>query len=173
MLKPKGQQPPPPPQDLRPWYYQNWFLIPAFVLGWPITPVSILWPLWAVLTIRSPWHNGIMSGALAWAMLMTGAFELVLRMGSNPVVAVMMVLPGVALTVVTQVLWSKHKLALPAASSLAATDSSQDATPDNAGEDLPGAASDERATPRFRRTGVRRRSPQGRRSRSGRRPPPS
>jgi len=173
VLKPKGQQPPPPPQDLRPWYYQNLFLIPAFVLGWPITPVSILWPLWAVLIIRSPWHNGIMSGALAWAMLMTGAFELVLMMRSDPITVMRVLVPGVALTVVTQVLWSKHKLALPAASSTAAADSTQDSTPDTSGGDAAGSASDERAPPQFRRTRVRRRSPQGRRSRSGRRPPPS
>ena len=97
MLRPKEQQPSPPPQDLRPWYYQNWFLIPTFVLGWPITPVSIVWPLWAVLIIRSPWHNGIMSGALAWAMLLSGAFELVGLMRSDPATALRVLVPGVAL----------------------------------------------------------------------------
>ena len=173
MLTPKGQRPPPPPQDLRPWYYLNWFLIPAFVLGWPITPVSIVWPLWAVLIIRSPWHNGIMSGGLAWAMLLTGAFELVRLMGSDPITAMKVLLPGVALTVVTQVLWSKHKQTLPAASPTAAEDSTQDLTLDTSGEDSPGSASDERATRQFRRTRVRRRSLKRRSSRSSRRPPPS
>jgi len=173
VLTPKGQQPPPPPQDLRPWYYRNWFLIPAFVLGWPITQMSILWPLWAVLIIRSPWHNGLISGALAWAMLLTGAFVLVPLMRSNPNAAVMLLLPSLALIVITQVLWSKHKRALPAASSTAVEDSTQDSPPDTSGGDSLGSASDEPETPRFRRTSVRRRSPRRRSSRSGRRPPPS
>ena len=176
MLTPKGQQlpppPPPPPQELRPWYYRNWFLIPAFVMGWPITPVSMLWPLWAVLMIRSPWHNGIMSGALAWAMLLTGAFGLVQLMGSDPATAARLLLPGLALTVVTHVLWSKHKWELPAALATAAVDSTQDSPVDTSVGVSPGSASDERDTPRFRSTRVRRRSPRGRSSRSGRRPPP-
>ena len=173
MLTPKGQQLPPPPEDLRPWYYRNWFLIPAFVLGWPITPVSIVWPLWAVLMLRSPWHNGIVSGALAWAMLMTGAYVVVTLIGSDLTTAMKVLIPGVALTVVTQVLWSRHKLALPAASPTAATDSTRDSPPYTSGEDSRGSAVDERDAPRLRRTGVRRRSLRGRRSRSGRRPPPS
>jgi hypothetical protein len=173
VLTPKGQQLPPPPQELRPWYYHNWFLIPAFVLGWPITPVSIVWPLWAVLIIRSPWHNGIISGALAWAMLMTGAFMLVRQMESDSATAMKVLLPGVVLTVVIQVLWSKHKRALPAASLTGVEESTQNSPPETSGEDSPGLASDVRATPRFRNTGVRRRSPRRRSSRSGRRPPPS
>ena len=178
MLTSRGQQPPPPPQELRPWYYLNWFLIPAFVLGWPIIPSILwLWPVWAVLIIRSPWHNGMMSGALAWSMLLIGAFGLVTLMGSNPGAGVFVLVPGLALTLVTQVLWSKHKRALPAASPTAPEDSTQDSPADSSGEDSLGPASDGRASeggdpPRFRRTRVRRRSPRGRRSSPGRRPPP-
>ena len=177
MLTPKGQQPPPPPDELRPWYYQKWFLIPAFVLGWPITQLSILWPLWAVLIIRSPWHNGIIPGGLAWAMLLTGAYGIVQLIGDDPTTAMQVLLPGVVLTVVTQVLWSKHKQTLPGASAIAVEDSTQDSPQDTSGEDspgsAPGSASDERATPRLRRTRVRHRSPRGRSPRSGRRSPPS
>ena len=178
MLTPKGQQPPRPPDELRPWYYLKWFLIPTFVLGWPtLTPVSILWPLWAVLIIRSPWHNGIIPGGLAWAMLLTGAYGIVQLIGDDPFTAMQVLLPGVALTVVTQVLWSKHKQTLPGASPTAVEDSTQDLSPDTSGEDSPGSAlgsaSDEGATPRFRRAGVRRRRPRGRSPRSGRRSPPS
>ena len=172
MLLPKGQQTPPPPQNLRPWYYRNWFLIPAFVLGWPVTQMSILWPLWAVLIIRSPWHNGIILGGLAWAMLMTGGFVLVPLMQSNTSAAVMVLLPGLALTVVIQFLWSKHKRALPAAPPTAVEDSTQDLPADTSGEDSPEPTSDERATPRFRPTRARRRSQRARGYRSGRRPPP-
>ena len=172
MFTPKGQQPPPPPQDLRPWYYRNWFLFPAFVLGWPIFQLSILWPLWAVLIIRSPWHNGMISGSLAWAMLLTGAFVLVPLMQSNPGAAVMVLLPCLALTVVTQVSWSKHKLSLPAAPPTADEDSTQDLPPDTSGDDSPRSASDERTTPRYRPTRARRRSQRSRGLRPGRRPPP-
>ena len=173
MLRPRGQQPPPPPQELRPWYYRNWFLIPVFVLGWPIIPsVLWLWPVWAVLIIRSPWHNGMVSGALSWSMLLIGAFGLVTLMSSNPSVGIFVLVPGLALTLVTQVLWSKHKQALPAASPTAADDSTQELPPDISGEDSPGPASDGHDPPRIRRTRVRRRSPRGPRSRPGRRPPP-
>ena len=171
MLTPKGQQLPPPPQELRPWYYRNWFLISAFVLGWPLPYSFVLWPVWAVLILRSPWHNGIIPGGLAWAMLLTGAFGLVQLMRSNPSGALALLLPGLALTVVTQVLWSKHKRELPAALATAAVDSTQDSPTDTSDGVLPGSASDERDTPRFRSTRVRRRSPRRRSSRSGRRPP--
>lgn len=177
MLGPKGQLPPPPPQDLRPWYYRNWFLIPAFVLGWPITPLSIVWPLWAVLIIRSPWHNSIISGALAWAMLLTGGFELVRLVESNPGAAISRLAPGVMLTVVTQMLWSRHKQALPAASPVGVEDSPADTSPGESpphpsdGHAVDGHASAEGDTPPVRRTRVPRRSPRRRGARSGRRPP--
>ena len=60
---------PSPPEELKPWYYQDWFLFPMLVF----------WPLWPVLIIRSPWHNGIISGAIAWAMIFTGGFLIYLR----------------------------------------------------------------------------------------------
>ena len=174
----KRQPLPPPPNELRPWYYHNLFLFFTFVMGW-----LILWPVWPVIIIRSPWHNGIISGGLAWAMLLTGGFRLVEQMKSNPTTAVMLLLPGVALTVMTQVLWSKHKQALPAAAPAVAEDATQASPPDTSGVDSPGSASDgtasdgtasdERDTPRLRRNRVRRRTPRGRSSRPGRRPPSS
>ena len=59
-----NQERPPPPDELKPWYYQYWFLYPVFAF----------WPLWAVLILRSPWHNGVASGAVAWAMLIVGGY---------------------------------------------------------------------------------------------------
>ena len=172
MFTPKEQQPPPPPADLRPWYYRNWFLIPAFVLGWPIVPeTSILWPLWAVLIIKSPWHNGILSGGLAWAMIMTGGYLLVSRAGSSPGATAALLLPGVALTVLTHVHWSKYKHILRAATPAAVEDSTQDSPPHASGEDPPEPASDD-AAPRFHPTRGRRRSQRARGYRSGRQPPP-
>ena len=61
--------PPVPPDALKPWYYQGWFLVPAFV--W--------WPCSALLFIRSPWHNSVLSGALSWAWIIVGGGWIFLR----------------------------------------------------------------------------------------------
>ena len=96
-------QPAPPPRDLKPWYYQDWFLFPVFVF----------WPVWAVLILRSPWHNGLASGAVAWAMLIVGAYvmgwEQLIQTGSLHGVALVVISPGLVLTLVTQVQWARDK----------------------------------------------------------------
>jgi hypothetical protein len=93
------EQRPPPPSELKPWYYQDWFLFPAF----------IFWPVWAVLILRSPWHNGLVSGAIAWAMLIVGSYLIVWRQlvqsGGLNQVTVTLIIPGLILMVVTQALW--------------------------------------------------------------------
>ena len=61
--------PPQPPDALKPWYYQGWFIVPTFV--W--------WPCSAILFIRSPWHNGVVSGALSWAWIIVGGGWIFLR----------------------------------------------------------------------------------------------
>lgn len=96
--------PPVPPEALKPWYYQSWFIVPTFV--W--------WPCSAILFIRSPWHNGVVSGALSWAWLIIGGgwiflrVQLRLRDGEglldDPTLFALAA-PGVLLTVVTQSLW--------------------------------------------------------------------
>ena len=96
--------PPVPPEALKPWYYQSWFLVPAFV--W--------WPCSAILFIRSPWHNGIVSGALSWAWIIVGGGFIFLRMqyhwqSGEPAIVDptlwALAAPGVVLTVITQSLW--------------------------------------------------------------------
>lgn len=115
----------PPSNVRRPWYYQNRFLIPAFILGWPFALPFVLWPVWALLIIRSPWHTGLPIRALAWAMLITGAILVVMQFGAGesteggttaggPKVAVVLVLPGFVLTVVTQFLWARYRMKLKA-----------------------------------------------------------
>ncbi len=87
-----------PPEELKPWYYQYWFLYPMIVF----------WPLWSVLIIRSPWHNGLVSGSLAWALLIIGGYLGWLRMQEGGTVAlstVAIVAPGLIFTVITQVHW--------------------------------------------------------------------
>ena len=107
-----------PPQELKPWYYKNPALFPVFLLGWPVwlefqqLQMVVLWPAWAILIIRSPWHRGFVSGTLAWAMLMSGGALIVLRVidsTANPVQILLLVLPGLIYTVVTQTLWAKSK----------------------------------------------------------------
>ena len=111
----QGQSP--TAQDLRPWYYRNWFLFPAFILGWPVIQIPLLWPAWALLILRSPWHRGFVSGTLAWSMLMAGGFLMFLQLRGSSESAIftgLMVAPGLVLTGVTQVLWMRDKRRLPA-----------------------------------------------------------
>jgi hypothetical protein len=142
---------PAPPQELRPWYYKNWFLFPAFILGWPVPGIPLLWPMWSILIIRSPWHRGFISGTLAWAMLMSGGAMIwlgILDSRVDPVLAVAMAAPGLVLTVITQTLWTKYRRELPAGE------------PQQAGD--PGEV---KGPPRSRRGGLQRR-----RRRKGSRP---
>jgi hypothetical protein len=100
------QPQPSPPNELKPWYYQYWFLY----------PIIVFWPLWPVLILRSPWHNNLISGAVAWAMIFVGGFLIGrqigwyhLRLGELNDFTVTMLIPGVFLTVVTQVLWLRDR----------------------------------------------------------------
>ena len=110
-------QGPPLLQPQRPWYYRNWFLFPVFFLGWPVIPYIYIWPVWAVLIVRSPWHTSIVLRALAWAMLIVGAVVLVSVTVGDPVLGIRLLLPGVVLTVVIQKLWSRHRQELMTAGS--------------------------------------------------------
>lgn len=95
--------PPVPPDALKPWYYQGWFIVPTFV--W--------WPCSAVLFIRSPWHNSVLSGALSWAWIIIGGGWIFLRIqhrwqnGESLMDPTLLALiaPGIVLTVLTQSLW--------------------------------------------------------------------
>lgn len=73
----------------------------------------VFWPVWAVLIIRSPWHNGLPSGALAWAMLFCGGYLVVYRQvwlnrDLNDF-TITILIPGLILTVVTQALWTRDR----------------------------------------------------------------
>ncbi len=101
--QPLAPPPPLPPEGLKPWYYQGWFLVPTFV--W--------WPCSAILFIRSPWHNGVVSGALSWAWIIIGGGWIFLRTqlriqsGESLLDPTLLALaaPGVGLTILTQLLW--------------------------------------------------------------------
>ena len=111
--EPLPEPPPEPPDALKPWYYQSWFIVPTFV--W--------WPCSAILFIRSPWHNGVVSGALSWAWLIVGGGFVFLRLKDNldnrgspflgfineqvqpDLTLLALIAPGIVLTAVTQALW--------------------------------------------------------------------
>ena len=112
--EPEPETQPPPPEQLKPWYYQYWFLYPSFMF----------WPLWSILILRSPWHNGLISGAIAWAALFVGSYALYTwglggRPGINSLLAgsltpaalltAQIILPGILLTIITQTHWQRHR----------------------------------------------------------------
>ena len=109
-----AQHQPVPPDLERPWYYEKWFLIATFVMGWPVanSPPFVLWPVWAILILRSPWHDHVLVNGLAWAMLITGAvLEYRNIQGPDGVAyALALMVPGVVVTVATQVMWSRFRL---------------------------------------------------------------
>ncbi len=101
-----NQEPPSPPEELKPWYYQYWFLY----------PVIVFWPVWAVLILRSPWHNGLVSRAVAWAMLIVGGYLIGQQIGWQQFqlselgrFTTTTIIPGLMLTVLTQVFWIRDK----------------------------------------------------------------
>ena len=111
--------PTPPPEDLKPWYYQDWFIFPTVVF----------WPLWAVLIIRSPWHNGLISGAVAWAMLIVGTYwiiwEQLVKLGRLYELTIALIIPGVLLTLFTQFHWIRYRPLLRATLSKGANENNQ------------------------------------------------
>lgn len=103
----------------RPWYYQSWFLIAAFLLGWPLLYpyFFLLWPAWGVLIIRSPWHRGFLFRALAWAMLFSVGVLMARWLFQGEVAAygvLVSVVPGLVVTGFTQFQWTRHKRKLSA-----------------------------------------------------------
>ena len=139
-----NREPPSPPEELKPWYYQYWFLY----------PVIVFWPVWAVLILRSPWHNGLMSGAAAWAMLIVGGYligQQLYETGELNQFTTTIIIPGLMLTVLTQVWWIRDKKRLGEAT-----------RPEDSPTDSPAPTQSRRA--RNRRRGPR----PGRSGRSGR-----
>ena len=119
---------PAPPEQLKPWYYQYWFLY----------PVVVFWPVWAVLIIRSPWHNSLWSGAVAWAMLFTGGYligyrQLYLNRDLNDL-TITILIPGIILTVVTQAFWVRDRVRVRRLASTIMADPGSPPAPDSTPE---------------------------------------
>ena len=157
-----AQSKPAPSDQGRPWYYQSWFLFAAFILGWPIAfPFGVLWPVWGVLILRSPWHNNrALVRGLAWAMLIVGTVLFVMNLTDpkGPVYAIAIIVPGFLMTVAAQVMRSRYRPAHPIDTQATLTPRTQ---PTNSGEGFPTAP---------RRARARRRVHRSRGRRSGRAP---
>ena len=109
----ENEQPTPSGPE-RPWYYQNWFLIASFVMGWPIgPPFGVLWPVWGFLILRSPWHENPALKGLGWAMLAVGGFMYFRALtGSDGTagIAIATLAPGLLVTIITQVMWTRFRI---------------------------------------------------------------
>ena len=88
------------PSVPKPWYYRPEFMIPMFVF----------WPSGALLAIRSPWNANVMFGGVAWAFIIVFGV-LGVRWLVNGVYQPIMTfyVPGVLLTVITQVQWAAYR----------------------------------------------------------------
>ena len=89
----------------RPWFYR-----PEIYYGFFIFP-----PVWSILTLRSPWHNrtegfrGILVGGIAWFIIIASVVLSVRWVQEGGVVNLFIFVPGLLLTLVTQIQWSAHR----------------------------------------------------------------
>lgn len=88
----------------RPWFYR-----PEIYFGFFIFP-----PVWSVLTLRSPWHNaegfrGIMVGGIAWFIIIASVVLSVRWVQEDGVRNLFIFVPGILLTMLTQVQWAAHR----------------------------------------------------------------
>ena len=88
------------PSYPRPWYYRPEYMIPMF----------IFWPSGALLAIRSPWNNNVMFGGVAWMFIIVFGVLGVRWLNDGIYQPIMtFYVPGVLLTIVTQVQWAAYK----------------------------------------------------------------
>lgn len=88
------------PSFPKPWYYRPEFMIPMF----------IFWPAGSLLAIRSPWNSNVMLGGVAWMFIMVGGIMGVRWLNDGVYQPIFtFYVPGVLLTLVTQVQWASYK----------------------------------------------------------------
>ena len=94
----------------RPWFYR-----PEIYYGLFIFP-----PVWSVLTLRSPWHSTagargldyylkILIGGIAWFIMIAAVVLSVRWVQEGGVRNLFIFVPGLLLTLLTQVQWSTHR----------------------------------------------------------------
>ena len=84
----------------KPWYYRPEYMIPMF----------IFWPSGALLAIRSPWNTNVMFGGVAWMFIIVFGILGVRWLNDGiyqPIVT--FYVPGVLLTLITQVQWAAYQ----------------------------------------------------------------
>ena len=82
-----------------PWFYRPEFFIAFFIFP----------PVWSILALRSPWNNSIIVGGAAWAILIVGAVMCFKWVQNGSPQNLFMFVPGVVLTIITQVQWSRFQ----------------------------------------------------------------
>ncbi len=88
------------PSYPRPWYYRPEYMIPMF----------IFWPSGALLAIRSPWNANVMFGGVAWMFIIVFGILGVRWLNDGVYQPIMtFYVPGVLLTIITQVQWTAYK----------------------------------------------------------------
>ena len=93
----------------RPWFYR-----PEIYYAFIIFP-----PVWSILTLRSPWHKGegffgILIGGVAWFFLIASVVFTVRWVqaddeGNRQIVNLFIFVPGLLLTLITQIQWAAHR----------------------------------------------------------------
>ncbi len=109
------------PSFPRPWYYRPEYMIPMFVF----------WPAGALLALRSPWNSNVLLGGVAWAVMIVGAFAGFkwLQAGSYQPIMTFYV-PGVLLTIVTQVQWKRYRVEMAGDDAAAEQESEESREPE-------------------------------------------
>ena len=87
------------PDSSRPWFYR-----PEFFFAFFIFP-----PVWSILALRSPWNNSVITGGVAWAVLIVSGVMAFKWVQNGSPQNLFLFVPGVILTVVTQVQWARNR----------------------------------------------------------------
>jgi hypothetical protein len=131
------------PSFPKPWYYRPEFMIPMF----------IFWPAGSLLAIRSPWNSNVMLGGVAWMVIMVGGIMGVRWLNDGVYQPIFtFYLPGLLLTIVTQVQWASYKKQMADEEETPEEESKEETTgPEDSGPPRPSARK-RRRNPRSGRT---------------------
>lgn len=111
------QEQSPQPTYPKPWYYRPEYMLPMF----------IMWPAGSLLAIRSPWNENVMLGGVAWAFIIVLGVLGVRWLNDGIYQPIMLFhVPGILLTLVTQVQWAAYKKQMIALEKASVTQENQE-----------------------------------------------
>ena len=111
------QEQPSQPTYPKPWYYRPEYMLPMF----------IMWPAGSLLAIRSPWNENVMLGGVAWAFIIVLGVLGVRWLNDGIYQPIMLFhVPGILLTLVTQVQWAAYKKQMMALEKASVTQENQE-----------------------------------------------